>query len=68
MKMTTIESTGTALAGKVTAKTLRNDGVRIDIEQAGDKDSKVTIYTHGDDADAVSKQIQDNIKSNLSWF
>lgn len=65
LKMTEIESSGDRSQGKVTAKTARLDGVRIDIEQAGDTDSKVTIYTHGDDADQVSKDIQDRIKSNL---
>ena len=65
LKMTDIDSSGDKSQGKVTAMTARKDGVRIDIEQSGDSDSKVTIYTHGDDADAVAKQIQDQINSNL---
>lgn len=65
LKMTDIDSSGDRSEGKVTAKTARQDSVRIDIEQSGDSDSKVTIYTHGDDADTVRKQIQDQINSNL---
>jgi hypothetical protein len=65
LKMTDIDSSGDRSKGKVTAKTARQDSVRIDIEQSGDTDSKVTIYTHGGDADEVAKQIQDKIKSNL---
>jgi predicted small secreted protein len=65
LKMTEIGSSGDRSKGKVTAKTARADSVRIDIEQLGDADSKVTIYTHGGDADEVSKQIQDRINRNL---
>jgi len=65
LKMTDIDSSGDRSEGKVTAKTARQDSVRIDIEQSGDTDSKVTIYTHGDDADTVRKEIQDRIISNL---
>jgi len=65
LQMTDIESSGDRGEGKVTAKTVRQDSVTIDIEQSGDTDSKVTIYTHGDDADTVRKQIQDQINSNL---
>jgi predicted small secreted protein len=65
MKMTEIESSGDRSHGKVTAKTARKDGVRIEIEQSGDTKSKMTIYTHGEDANDVSKQIQDHVNSNL---
>ena len=65
LKMTDIDSSGDRTKGKVTAKTARKDGVRIDIAQSGEADSKVTIYTHGEDADEVSKQIQDQVNRNL---
>ena len=65
LKMTDIESSGDRSEGKVSAKTARQDTVKIDIEQLGATDSKVTISTHGDDADTIRKQIQDRIKSNL---
>jgi predicted small secreted protein len=51
--------------GEVKATTSRMDSVRIDIEPFGADHSKVTIYTHGGDADDVSKQIQDRINRNL---
>lgn len=65
LKMTDISSSGDRSEGKVVAKTPRQDSIRIDIEQSGDLDSKVTIYTHGGDADAVGKQVQDQIRRNL---
>lgn len=65
MKMTDIDSSVDRNIGKVTARTTRQDGVRIEIAQSGHSDSIVTIYTHGDDADEVSRQIQDQINRNL---
>jgi predicted small secreted protein len=65
LKMTDIDSSGDRSEGKVTAKTSQQEKVTIDIEQSGDNDSKVTIHTRGGDADKVSKQIQDQINSNL---
>jgi len=65
LKMTDVDSSGDKSEGKVTAKTAKLDSVKIEIEQLGATDSTVTIYTHGTDADDVSKQIQDQIKSNL---
>lgn len=65
LKMTDVDSSGDRSEGKVTAKTARLDSVKIEIEQLGATDSTVTIYTHGTDADDVSKQIQEQIKSNL---
>ena len=61
--MTDIDSSGDSSEGEVTAMTARQDTVKIDIEQSGASDSIVTIYTHGDDADTVRKQIQDQIHS-----
>jgi predicted small secreted protein len=65
LKMTDVDSSGDRSEGKVTAKTAKLDSVKIEIEQLGTTDSTVTIHTHGTDADDVSKQIQDRIKSNL---
>ncbi len=65
MRMTEINSSVDRNIGKVIARTTRRDEVRIDIAQSGHSDSILTIYTHGDDADSVSRQIQDQIKSNL---
>ena len=65
LKMTDIVSSGDRSEGKVTARTAKLDSVKIEIEQSGATDSKVTIKTHGGDADDVSRQIQDQIKSNL---
>ena len=65
LKMTDIDSSFDEGEGKVTARTAKLNSVTIDIEQSGATDSKVTIKTHGGDADDVSRQIQDQIKSNL---
>jgi len=65
LNMSDIESSGDHSEGLVTAKTDKQDGVRIYIERSGETDSKVTIYTHGDDADTIRKQVQDRIQSNL---
>ena len=65
LEMTDIDSSGDRSEGEVTARTAKLDSVTIEIEQSGATDSKVTIKTHGGDADEVSRQIQDQIKSNL---
>ncbi len=36
--------------------------MKIEIEQSGETDGKVTIITHGTDAGDVSMQIQDQVK------
>ena len=65
LKMTDIASSGDRSEGKVSAQTAQKEKVTIDIEQLGANDSTVTIHTRGGNADEVSKQIQDQIKSNL---
>lgn len=65
MKMTEINSSVDRSVGKVTAMTMRQDAVRIEIAQSGNSGSVVSIYTHGDDADEVSRQIRDRINRNL---
>lgn len=65
LKMTDVESSGDRSEGKVTARTASKDTVKVEIEQSGETHSKVTVYTHGDDADTVGKQVQDQIRRNL---
>jgi propanediol dehydratase small subunit len=68
LKLNDIVGNGTAVDGKVTAQTAQGDTVTIDIQQAGDNVSKVTIRVGATGDDAVSKQLVDRIKSHLSWF
>ncbi len=65
MKLMDIVSDGTKIDGKVTAKTAQNDVVTINVEQAGENVSKVTIRVGATGDEAVSKQILDRIKKNL---
>lgn len=65
MKMTDVKSSVARNIGNVTATTMRQDGVRIEIAKSGHRDSVVTIHTHGADADEVSRQIQDQINRNF---
>jgi hypothetical protein len=64
MKLLDIAGSSTKIDGKVTAKTAQNDAVNINIEQAGENVSKVSIRVGVGD-EAVSKQILDGIKKNL---
>jgi hypothetical protein len=66
--LTEIVGNGTAIDGKVTAKNAQGDVVTIDIAQAGDSVSKVTIRVGTTGDEAVSKQLIDKIKSHLSWL
>ena len=68
LKLTEIVANGTTIDGKVTAKTAQGDAVTIDIAQAGENVSKVTIRVGVTGDDAVSKQLVDRIKSHLSWL
>jgi len=63
-----IVGNGTAIDGKVTAKNAQGDAVTIDIEQAGQNVSKVTIRIGATGDDAVSKQLVDRINSHLTWL
>ncbi|MFB3894032.1 MAG: DUF3568 family protein [Phycisphaerae bacterium] len=65
LRMTDIGSSGDRGKGKVTARTAQQEKVTIDIKQSNDKDCTVTIHFHGYNADEVTKQIQDQIDSNL---
>jgi len=63
-----IAGNGTKIDGKVTARTAQGDAVTIDIEQAGDNVSKMTIHVGATGDEAVSKQLVDRTKSHLAWF
>ncbi len=65
MKLTDITSTGTKVDGKVTAKNAHDEAVTIDIEQAGENVSKVSIRVGATGDEAVSKQILEKTKGNL---
>ncbi len=68
LKLTDIVGTSTKVDGKVTAKTAQGDAVTIDIDQAGENVSKVTIRVGVTGDDAVSKQLVGRINSHLSWL
>jgi Protein of unknown function (DUF3568) len=68
LNLTEIVGNGTSIDGKVTAKDAQGDVVTIDIAQAGDGVSKVTIHVGTTGDEAVSKQLIDKIKSHLSWL
>jgi hypothetical protein len=68
LKLTDIVGNGTTIDGKVTAKNAQGDVVTINIEQAGQDVSKVTIHIGASGDEAVSKQLVDRIKAHLSWL
>ena len=68
LKFQNINAAGTKVDGKVTAKTAQGDDVMINITQAGNDVSKVTVRVGASGDQAVSKQIVDRINAHLSWF
>jgi len=69
LKLQEIQSNGTKVDGKVTARTADDKAVTITIAQAGDNVSKVDIQVGATGDQAVSSQLMDGIKSHLnSWF
>jgi hypothetical protein len=68
MKLLSINSSGTKVDGKVTAKTADDKDVIITITQAGDDVSKVAIQVGATGDQAMSAQLMDSIKSHLHWF
>jgi len=69
LKLSDIVANGTKVDGKVTAKNAQGDTVTINIEQAGDNISKVSIRVGTTGDDAVSKQLIDGINKHLaSWL
>ena len=61
-------SGGSTVDGEVTANTAQGTSVTIDIKEAGDNVSKVTIHVGATGDDAVSQQLVDRIKAHLSWL
>jgi hypothetical protein len=68
LKFQNINAAGTKVDGKVTAKTAQGDDVMINITQAGNDVSKVTVRVGATGDQAISKQIVDRINAHLSWF
>lgn len=68
MKFLDIVANSTKIDGRVTAKTAQNDDVVVNIEQAGDNVSKVSVRIGGTGDASGSMKIIDKIKSNLHWF
>jgi Protein of unknown function (DUF3568) len=68
LKLADIAAQGTKIDGQVTARNAQGDDVTINIEQAGDNVSKVTIRVGATGDEAVSKELVDHIKSHLSWI
>jgi phage-related protein len=68
LKLNNINSNGTKVDGKVTATTAQGQDVTINIEQAGENVSKVSIRVGATGDEAVSKQLVDRLRSHLSWF
>jgi len=68
LKLTNIASDGTKVDGKVTAQTADGTQVVINIEQAGDNVSKVSIHVGATGDESVSKQLVDRMVSHLNWF
>jgi len=68
LKLADINSNGTKVDGKVTAKTAQGDDVTINVEQAGDNVSKVTIRVGATGDEALSRQLLDKTENHLNWF
>ena len=66
LQLSDIVANGTDVDGKVTAKEAQGEVVTIDIDQAGDNVSKVTIHIGTTGNEVVSKQLIDKINSRLS--
>jgi len=68
LKLLDIVGTGTKVDGNVTARNANGDSITIDIVQAGDNVSKVSIRVGATGDEAVSKQLSDKIKSHFNWL
>ena len=64
LKLADITSTATKVDGKVTARTAGNDQVNIEIEQAGDNVSEVSVRVGVTGDESLSMQILDRIKNS----
>ena len=68
LKLANINATSTKVDGKVTATTAQNTDVMINIEQAGDNVSRVSVRVGASGDGDISQQLIDRTKSNLHWF
>jgi propanediol dehydratase small subunit len=70
LKLSNVDSGngGTKVDGRVTAQTAQNDQVTIDISQAGENTSKVSIRVGTTGDQNLSSQLVDKINSHLSWL
>jgi hypothetical protein len=68
LKLSDINSNGSKVDGRVVARTAQGDDVTINIEQAGDNVSKVSVRVGSTGDQSISKQLVDRIKSHLSWL
>ena len=65
MKFLQVVGNFTKVDGRVTAKTAQNDDVTVNVEQAGDAGSKVSVRVGSTGGAMISTQIIDKIKENL---
>ena len=68
LKLSDIVGNSTKVDGQVTARNAQGTAVTINIKQAGDNVSKVTIHIGATGDEAFSKQLIDRINSHLSWL
>ncbi len=68
LKLTDIDAHNSTVDGQVTAKTAQGDTVTINIKQAGESVSTVTIHVGTTGDEALSKELVDKINSHLSWL
>jgi hypothetical protein len=66
MKLVDVVSNSTQVDGTVTAKDASGDTVTINISQAGDKVSKVTIRVGATGDESISRQLMDGINHHLN--
>jgi hypothetical protein len=68
LQLKDIVADSTKVDGHLTARTASGDTVAIDVQQAGDNVSKVTIHVGATGDQALSRQILDKTENHLSWF
>jgi len=69
LKLLDVVGAGTKVDGRVTARDAQGDNIAIDIAQAGDKVSRVTVYVGPTGDPSVSEQLINRIKADMSsWL
>jgi hypothetical protein len=68
LKLTDIDAHSSTVDGQVTAKTAQGDTVTMNIKQAGENVSTVTIHVGATGDEALSKQLVDKINGHLGWL